>query len=105
MSALTPFPPQEDCIHDMVDAITRHGYVINKSCTGTGKTLVTIETAKAMGKRLLVVCPAIVVTQWKRAIDQQGIVGKGPSPEDYPGLGNLCWAFVVGGTSPAHLLP
>lgn len=52
MSALTPFPPQEDCIHDMVDAITRHGYVINKSCTGTGKTLVTIETAKAMGKRL-----------------------------------------------------
>lgn len=72
MSALTPFPPQEDCIHDMVDAITRHGYVINKSCTGTGKTLVTIETAKAMGKRLLVVCPAIVVTQWKRAIEQQG---------------------------------
>lgn len=43
MSALTPFPPQEDCIHDMVDAITRHGYVINKSCTGTGKTLVTMN--------------------------------------------------------------
>lgn len=34
--------------------------------------MVTIETAKAMGKRLLVVCPAIVVTQWKRAIEQQG---------------------------------
>lgn len=74
---LKPYPPQVECIDAMVRALRARGFVINKSCTGTGKTLVTIETARILGFRPLVVCPAIVVTQWKRAMEAQGVVDAG----------------------------
>lgn len=74
---LKPFPPQVECIDAMVSAIRTHGFVVNKSCTGTGKTLTTIETARILGLKPLVVCPAIVVTQWKRAMEAQGVVDAG----------------------------
>ena len=67
---LKPFPPQVECIDAMVTALRTHGFVVNKSCTGTGKTLTTIETARILGLKPLVVCPAIVVTQWKRAMER-----------------------------------
>ena len=68
---LKPFPPQVECIDAMVKAIRAHGFVVNKSCTGTGKTLTTIETARILERKPLIVCPAIVVTQWKRAMEAQ----------------------------------
>ena len=74
---LKPFPPQVECIDAMVTALRTHGFVVNKSCTGTGKTLTTIETARILGLKPLVVCPAIVVTQWKRAMEAQGVVYAG----------------------------
>ena len=74
---LKPFPPQVECIDAMVTALRTHGFVVNKSCTGTGKTLTTIETARILGLKPLVVCPAIVVTQWKRAMEAQGVVDAG----------------------------
>ena len=65
MKPLVPFPPQQQCINEMVEAIKTQGYTINTSATGCGKcwgkgtpmlkydgTIVPVETLK-VGDQLM----------------------------------------------------
>lgn len=95
MKPLTPFPPQADNIKAMTEAVRKYGYVINNSATGTGKTLATIEAARALGMKPLVICPAIVVTQWKHSLECQGL--------SYCDV--ISWEKARRGTTPYYVKP
>lgn len=95
MKPLTPFPPQVDNINEMTKAVRVYGYVINNSTTGTGKTLATIETARALGMKPLVICPAIVVTQWKQSLETQGL----------PYCDVISWEKARRGSTPYYVKP
>ncbi len=70
----TPFPPQQRLIDMSYESLRANGAFCNTSDTGTGKTLMSLRAAKALGQEPLVVCPKAVIPGWIRAAKEQGVV-------------------------------
>ena len=64
---------QEPHIARVVESITRHGVAADTSCTGAGKTYIALLAAKALGKRVCVLCPKIVIPAWQEAAAACGV--------------------------------
>lgn len=88
----TPFPPQRTLIDHINDVLEKNGAAINTSDTGTGKTLMSVETVRdsGLGENTLVVCPKSVIPSWQEAFAEQGV----------PYLGVVNYEKLRAGTSP-----
>lgn len=71
-SSFIPFPEQEKCIKDSIQLLTYGGYntIFNKAIMGSGKTGVTMMTAKRMGAKLGIICPKLVVNVWIESMNK-----------------------------------
>lgn len=70
---MKPYGYQEQSIEHLLQVLKTHGSAINGSDTGTGKTLVAVETMKRLGgPPTLVVCPKAVIPAWHRTATAQG---------------------------------
>jgi superfamily II DNA or RNA helicase len=61
----------------LAQSLLKHRAALDSSQTGCGKTLIAVETARALGKIPLVVCPKIVIPSWKSTLEEQGVENKG----------------------------
>jgi len=59
------YPWQEDHCASLVHSIETHGVAKDGSDTGTGKTVVALETARRLSLTPFVICPKSVVPAWK----------------------------------------
>lgn len=72
---MTPFPKQQAAIEALAEILSRQNSAsaLNSSHTGTGKTLCSVEVARALGVPAFVVCPKVVVPSWRRTFEEQGV--------------------------------
>jgi len=54
-------------------ALRKHGFALDASDTGTGKTYVACEVARRLGLPFVVICPKSIRTAWTRVARQAGI--------------------------------
>lgn len=66
------FEWQKDHAARLIAALMEHGYAKDGSDTGTGKTVVSIAVAHALGLTPFVICPKAVVPTWKEWIRRFG---------------------------------
>jgi hypothetical protein len=73
----TPFPPQQQHIETLVQAIRSNHAAVDSSSTGTGKTLCASEVAKVLGYKMLVIAPKATLENWRRVAAEQeaGVLG------------------------------
>ena len=64
------FDWQKNHAINLADSLTKFGYAKDGSDTGTGKTVVALSVAKALGLTPFVVCPKSVVPSWKDWMQQ-----------------------------------
>lgn len=69
----TLYPVQREAVDHLASILRTHGSALNASDTGTGKTLMSVELARDLGFRPLVVCPKAVIPSWQRTFDEQGV--------------------------------
>jgi superfamily II DNA or RNA helicase len=55
---------QEAHADQLVEAMCRHGFAMDGSDTGTGKTVIALEVAHRIGRIPFVVCPKSVIPSW-----------------------------------------
>lgn len=73
----TPVEPelyewQKDHAAKLMASLLEHGYAKDGSDTGTGKTVVSLAVASALGLTPFVICPKAVVPSWKEWIKRFG---------------------------------
>lgn len=68
---MTPFAPQQQAIDKQVMALLRDRVAINACATGTGKTLMALETARAMKTKPLVIAPLSAHATWRQTAEEQ----------------------------------
>ena len=73
-----------------VRSMMDHKFVLLGHSTGVGKTFISLFIAREMGKRVFVVCPKTVATDWKRACAATGV--------DFVGIHG--WEWVKLGKTP-----
>ncbi len=66
-------PPQEAAVEFLTKALNTWNGVLNASEVGTGKTLMTVEMIRRLGRRALVICPFQVVPGWIETAEEQGL--------------------------------
>lgn len=92
---LTPFPPQQVAIDHLSQLLVEKGAALNASDTGTGKTLMSVEVARKVGLRPLVICPLSVIPDWDATFKEQGVDYLGIINYDLIRRGNtICGAWV-----------
>jgi len=69
----TLFPPQKIAVDHLLSVIDERGAALNSSDTGTGKTLMSIEMARALDLEPLVLCPKTIIPGWQIAFAEQGV--------------------------------
>jgi superfamily II DNA or RNA helicase len=69
----TPFPPQELHIQLLVAAMMTNTGVLDSSDTGCGKTLCSIQVARRMKYRPVIIAPKATLTAWARECADQGV--------------------------------
>lgn len=74
MATIEPFLWQEPLIQKITDSLTKYRFVINGCTTGSGKTILALESAKRLGNPLLCVVPKVSVTQWRRTAEAMDCV-------------------------------
>lgn len=72
---LTPYKKQQESIDSLVHFhwISTLRASLDASDTGTGKTLVAVETSRLLNRVPVVICPAVVVPSWKSMLEDQGV--------------------------------
>lgn len=72
--SLPLYPWQAESVTRLVEVIRARGAAVDASDTGTGKTLVAVETVRALGDPpTLVVCPKAVIPTWRQTAAEQGV--------------------------------
>jgi len=69
----TLYPVQRLAVDHQAEVLHWYRSVLNASDTGTGKTLMSVELARTVGIRPLVVCPKAVISSWQRTFEEQGV--------------------------------
>lgn len=57
----------------LTEIINEFGLAIDTSCTGSGKTITSIHTAKTFGLPILVICPPTLMKQWSDNLTSEGV--------------------------------
>jgi len=92
---LTPYPPQQVAIDHLTHLLLEKGSALNASDTGTGKTLMSVEISRNVGRRPLVICPLSVIPDWEATFNEQGVEYLGIINYDLIRRGNtICGAWV-----------
>ena len=99
---MTPTPEQAEAIERMATEPTNAA--LNTSGMGTGKTLMAVETAKALGARVIViVCPLGTRVGWERTLEAQGY--RDPIRRvDSKKAGKEAWELLVKGEPGAYIV-
>lgn len=66
---IKPYPYQAESAGRLIKSLVKYNSAADLSDTGTGKTVVAITVAKCVGLRPFVVCPRVVIHEWKRHFD------------------------------------
>lgn len=66
---------QEASCQRVVESVRTHGFAVNTSDPGTGKTFVALEALQRLGMKGIVWCPKTVVSSWWAAADVMGLRG------------------------------
>ena len=67
------FPPQAKLNEHLLEVLNTRGAALNASEMGTGKTLMSVEIARSLGKRPLVVSPKAVIPAWEETFQEQDV--------------------------------
>lgn len=71
---IKPYKWQEPLIEQQT-RVLRNGRAFLSAChTGSGKTVMALQTAKDLGMPTLVLCPKIAISQWKETAERMGVV-------------------------------
>lgn len=70
-----PYPWQMPGIRRAVQILKERDLLLMMSDTGTGKTVMTLEAMRRLGRRFLVVCPKSVKTAWTRTAEAMNVSG------------------------------
>src|SRR5690625_1582140 len=102
LERMTPTPEQAEAIERMATEPTNAA--LNTSGMGTGKTLMAVETAKALGARVIViVCPLGTRVGWERTLEAQGY--RDPIRRiDSKKAGKEAWELLVKGEPGAYIV-
>lgn len=65
--------PQKQHAKTLLDSIYLNGYAVDLSDTGTGKTFSASAIARELGVPVVVVCPKVVIPNWKKVLGSYGI--------------------------------
>jgi superfamily II DNA or RNA helicase len=68
-----PYDWQIPHIEHLIDAFTKHPYLLDASDTGTGKTFTSLFVCKALEISPFVVAPKIVLSPWREAAEEVGV--------------------------------
>lgn len=66
---------QREHTYQIMKAIKTFGYGLDGSGTGAGKTYCSIFAAKALGLKVFVICPKLVIPGWERSLLKVGLEG------------------------------
>ncbi len=69
----TLYACQEKLVGKSVESLTAHKVFLNSSGTGCGKSLMSVEACRRVGKPGLVICPLAVVPSWRKTFAEQGV--------------------------------
>ena len=70
---IKPYKWQEPLIERQT-GVLRNGRAFLSAChTGSGKTVMALQTAKDLGMPTLVLCPKIAISQWKETASRMGV--------------------------------
>lgn len=69
----TLFPKQQKAVESLLFSLQTRSAALDASETGTGKTLVAIETASRLKLPTVVVCPKAVIPHWQRELEEAGV--------------------------------
>lgn len=74
---IKPYIWQQPAVEKTIDLLSNQQskIIINTSETGTGKTIVSLEAVKHLGRRVFVIAPKSVHTAWRRTADAMGVMG------------------------------
>lgn len=67
---ITPYIWQRQSVEDLVRILSAGQFALNTSDTGTGKTIVALESIKRLQLPALIVCPKQVHTAWLQTADE-----------------------------------
>ena len=67
------YEPQKKAVEKQIEALTNYNAALCTANTGTGKTLMALETAKAMGLVPLICCPIAASATFRRWSDELSI--------------------------------
>ncbi len=71
---LKPYPYQQKHVKELTYIFKHiHNVALSASDTGTGKTVVALELARAIGFTVLCICPSAVQEQWRKEIVTYGV--------------------------------
>lgn len=66
LDKIRPFGWQQPLVDRQTEVLRHSKVFLSACCTGSGKTILALQTAKNLGMPTLVVCPKIALTQWRK---------------------------------------
>ena len=69
----TLYAKQRTSVDFLKNALLQHKGALDSSGTGVGKTVISCRAALELGMPVAIVCPKIVIPQWKRELAELGI--------------------------------
>ena len=72
-SPISPFDWQLPLIEHQTSVLRRERVFLSAAHTGSGKTVLAIQTIKELGLPTLIVCPKIAITQWRNTTDRMEV--------------------------------
>ena len=73
---MEPYPWQDPLWKAVAAGIKRDRFFISGFPTGSGKTVISLAAARALGNPHLVVAPKVALTQWRRTAEEMGCAGQ-----------------------------
>ena len=69
----TLYPKQEEALRFFLRRLRAGDNTLDQSDMGTGKTVVGVKIAKALGRPLVIICPKAVIPAWKQELAEDNI--------------------------------
>lgn len=73
MDTIKPYDWQVPVIEKQTNALRDHRFCLNACCTGAGKTVLALQSAKDLGVPTLVVSPLVAHKQWRETAEAMGM--------------------------------
>lgn len=70
---IKPFDWQQPLVDQQTSVLRKERVFLSAAHTGSGKTVLALQTVKDLGLPTLIVCPKIAITQWRNTIDRMEV--------------------------------